>query len=75
MLDMEQKRNMGEVTTYKEKCPYCGAAIVMQPEEIKTRCPDCGGYIYRNGKPERSCTDWCQRASRCHGVNNFCMRE
>jgi len=51
------------------KCPNCGAEIEVFSNEVKVKCYQCGGMVYRERMP--SCIDWCAAARECLGEERW----
>jgi NADH pyrophosphatase NudC (nudix superfamily) len=50
-------------------CPYCGYAVELFSDELKTNCPKCGNCVYKDRLP--SCIDWCKSARDCIGEETY----
>ena len=48
------------------RCPGCGYQVEIFSDELRARCPRCGGEVYREKTP--SCIDWCKGAEACLGL-------
>ncbi len=51
------------------RCPNCGAEVEIFSDEIKVKCYNCGGNVYRERIP--SCIDWCASARQCLGEEKW----
>lgn len=62
-----QDRRWRTVDVYK--CANCGAEEEIWSDELKVKCPGCGGWIYKEQVP--SCVNWCKEARRCLGEERW----
>lgn len=46
-------------------CPSCCAEVEIWTDEVKTNCPYCRTFIFR--QTVQSCLDWCRYAKECVG--------
>lgn len=57
------------VSAINIKCPGCGYVLEIFSDEIKLRCPQCRGFVWREGF--KSCADWCRSARECIGEEKY----
>ncbi|MCM8771593.1 MAG: phosphohydrolase [Candidatus Omnitrophica bacterium] len=51
-----------------KKCEKCGYEVEIFSDEVRTRCPKCKSYVYREMP---SCIDWCKYAKECIGEKKW----
>jgi len=51
------------------KCVNCGRMVEIWSDEEETRCPGCGGAVFREMPP--SCWEWCGSARECLGPEKY----
>jgi len=50
-------------------CPNCGAEVEFFSDELKVKCPKCGGKVFREETP--SCIEWCAQGRECLGEERW----
>ncbi|MHC4616633.1 MAG: HD domain-containing protein [Planctomycetota bacterium] len=59
---------------FEVKCPACGQAVEFFKDEPKLKCRNCGQTV-ANPKIDLGCTEWCQYAQQCVGIQVSALRE
>ena len=50
-------------------CPQCGKEVEIFSDELRVKCPSCGGMVYPDRVP--SCIEWCKSAKKCLGEEKW----
>ena len=62
----QEGRNL---TVSVHKCPDCGNEVEMFSDEIRVKCRNCGGVVYKESVP--TCIEWCVKARECLGEERW----
>ncbi len=69
MIDRCPGRDNRNLTSEIRPCLNCGYGAEMFSDEVRIKCPKCGGEISRVRLP--ACVDWCKAARECVGEERW----